>query len=52
MSNEYAEQAKQFEAEHGFPAPPQELMERLPEWPIPFCTTCKDWHLPSEEHSA
>ena len=48
----YADEAKRFEQAHKFPAPPQELMKTLPEWPIPFCGTCCDWHVPGEGHSA
>jgi len=49
---DYAQQAKEFEEYHGFPAPPEEVMAELPEWPISFCSECKDWHEPDEQCSA
>lgn len=48
----YADQAAQFEAVHGFPAPPEQLMTSRPDWPVPFCTECADWHVSADGHSA
>jgi hypothetical protein len=51
MCDTYAEQAIEFEAAHGIPAPPEQLMTGRADWPVPFCRHCKDWHKLSEAHS-
>lgn len=47
----YDANAKQFEAVHGFPAPSEAIMAKMPEWPLPFCGDCADWHKATESHS-